>query len=363
MTGRAVLDRSEEEVVLAFLAERLDAIAFRVSAEGDAPLDNAAKLAVLTDVLRRDVSLFVQRYARHLPADMLCVFDRLREDDPELAFLLDQHATQSHSADGVEDEAEAPTTFGARNRRLAYLEQHLDATDYFSLEQIRLRAPGLWSAYVGSDGATGSAAGEKPFSRDVSLVDRLLYDVDLAKATNRETEAATPAAAAVVVEKDISYAAAMGADPTAEKYDAAGRYADNDASPIQHGDMAVAPIVESDEEFEEEFDTDDEEGQARAKAQRELMRRKRQMHKSIRMAQQQTATAGASEQQHQPGKSRLQAQNHLSVLPNEVITQVSTAAGISEGSQPDDMEKDSNEQGDVDELVELMRCRFLSGLD
>ena len=130
---------------LVTLLSRLDI--FRVPASvaraGGGQTEEQKRL-YLEDLVRRDVSLFLERHGHHLGAEHLALFHHLR-GDYEINFHLER-LTAAVCPSPAQLSAQHSR---ASNRRLAQM-RRLESEGYFHEDNMRRREPLLYETYVGA---------------------------------------------------------------------------------------------------------------------------------------------------------------------------------------------------------------------
>lgn len=91
------MDPSTINEISSYLSQHLDTIPFKTLQRGELEASAEQKLSKMQDLLQRDPGLFLSRWGRFLPADILCKFEPLRGNasllqEYELQCFLNWHA-------------------------------------------------------------------------------------------------------------------------------------------------------------------------------------------------------------------------------------------------------------------------------
>ncbi|ORY98082.1 coiled-coil domain-containing protein-domain-containing protein [Syncephalastrum racemosum] len=151
--------------VLNHVQQHLRDIPFKSLRREEAELSDEEKLAKMQDVLQTDPGLFLSRWGRHLPNNVLQDFQSLQPTNYEVEYHLknlQNTAALSHAT--------------IHNRRFAYMKLHLRDTAYFSDESMQQRDPVLFEQYIGQHLTESEKAA--PYGNDVNLVQRILTNID-----------------------------------------------------------------------------------------------------------------------------------------------------------------------------------------
>ncbi|KAI9335882.1 coiled-coil domain-containing protein-domain-containing protein [Pilaira anomala] len=176
------MDNSTELQVLDFIQGNLDNIPFKTLRLGEEELAPEEKIAQMQKTLREDPALFLSKWGRYLSQPILTLFQTI-ENNYEVDFYLDsllykEEEEESENTPTVRDKRPSKSALYtlAQNRRYEFLKRHLKNSDYFSDESIRLRDPILYDQFIGQH--IPDAEKEEPFADDVTLVNRILSNID-----------------------------------------------------------------------------------------------------------------------------------------------------------------------------------------
>lgn len=159
------MEATQANHVLSHVQQHLKDIPFKTLRREEAELSDQEKLAKMQDVLQTDPGLFLSRWGRHLPPDVLQDFQLLQPTDYEVDYHikhLQNTAALSHAT--------------IHNRRFAYMKLQLRDTAYFSDEAMQQRDPVLYEQYIGQHLTEREKAA--PYGNDVNLVQRILTNID-----------------------------------------------------------------------------------------------------------------------------------------------------------------------------------------
>ncbi|KAI7906300.1 coiled-coil domain-containing protein-domain-containing protein [Cokeromyces recurvatus] len=169
------MDDSIESQIMTYVERNLSNIPFKTLRYGETELDPSEKLSQMRHILHNDPGLFLSKWGRHLSQNTLRLFDSLRHDY-EVRFYLDTLLYQSAAPVTINVGKRSALQQVIQNRRYEFLKRTLRHSDYFSDEAIQLREPILYNHYVGK--YIPSREKRKPFANDVTLVDRILSNMD-----------------------------------------------------------------------------------------------------------------------------------------------------------------------------------------
>ncbi|XP_028762225.1 coiled-coil domain-containing protein 97-like isoform X2 [Neltuma alba] len=109
-----------------------------------AAADPSQRKAIFSDLLSRDVALFLERYGSLLTSNELREFDALKSD-----YEINWHLKRLWSIMSPTSEELRMRSVTVKNRRRAYLDKLMCDGDYFSEDAMREREPYLHHEYVG----------------------------------------------------------------------------------------------------------------------------------------------------------------------------------------------------------------------
>ncbi|XP_028754790.1 coiled-coil domain-containing protein 97-like isoform X1 [Neltuma alba] len=109
-----------------------------------AAADPSQRKAIFSDLLSRDVTLFLERYGSLLTSNELREFDALKSD-----YEINWHLKRLWSIMSPTSEELRMRSVPVKNRRRAYLDKLMCDGDYFSEDAMREREPYLHHEYVG----------------------------------------------------------------------------------------------------------------------------------------------------------------------------------------------------------------------
>ncbi|CEI90421.1 hypothetical protein RMCBS344292_04746 [Rhizopus microsporus] len=182
------MDKTTQEQVLLYVAENLDNIPFKTLRLGEIELSDKEKLEQMKSTLESDPGLFLSKWGRHLSQSTLSLFECL-QDDYEVNFylssLLYKQSPSISPRENARQQKSALHTLSL-NRRYEYLKRQLRHSDYFSDEAIQLREPELYEQFVGRH--VPASEKNKPFENDVTLVNRILSNIDRKYVSDRLDE-------------------------------------------------------------------------------------------------------------------------------------------------------------------------------
>lgn len=178
------MDEKTEANVMSFVANNIDTIPFKTLRYGEVEQGQEEKLKQMHATLHNDPSLFLSKWGRHLSQNTLRLFQVIKgnyEVDFYLDALLYQEPEDLDMTSLCIQHHKAPARKSAmhqlaRNRRYEFLQRELRGSDYFSDESIQLRDPVLYDQYVGQHIPVKEKS--KPFEGDVTLVNRILSNMD-----------------------------------------------------------------------------------------------------------------------------------------------------------------------------------------
>ncbi|CEI94836.1 hypothetical protein G6F70_007818 [Rhizopus microsporus] len=182
------MDKTTQEQVLLHVAENLDNIPFKTLRLGEVELSDKEKLEQMKSTLESDPGLFLSKWGRHLSQSTLSLFECL-QDDYEVNFylssLLYKQSPPLPPRENARQQKSALHTLSL-NRRYEYLKRQLRHSDYFSDEAMQLREPELYEQFVGRH--VPASEKNKPFENDVTLVNRILSNIDRKYVSDRLDE-------------------------------------------------------------------------------------------------------------------------------------------------------------------------------
>ncbi|KXS17703.1 hypothetical protein M427DRAFT_68222 [Gonapodya prolifera JEL478] len=174
------------------------AFVFKPLRLGESEPSADAKLHSLRVTFDKDPAIFLSRWGRFLGAEDLGLFDQWKDDYEVRHYLTSlQNALRPAAPAALPPAAPNPTSSPtstltptnetttthfppsskrAANRRLAYLPR-LHRSDYFSDDAMRGRDPVAYHEFVGR---WKEAEERKPFGDDMTLLDRVLHNIDAA---------------------------------------------------------------------------------------------------------------------------------------------------------------------------------------
>eukprot|EP00878_Enallax_costatus_P029639 GHUV01032175.1.p1 GENE.GHUV01032175.1~~GHUV01032175.1.p1 ORF type:complete len:373 (-),score=58.49 GHUV01032175.1:318-1436(-) len=109
--------------------------------------DQQALTAYLSQLLRRDPAVFLERYSTLLSTEDLSNFKPLRSDYEIDYWIRKAEASQPSTTASTGSKGHLTTT--AKNRRLAYMYQLEQQGEYFSETSMREREPLVWHQHIG----------------------------------------------------------------------------------------------------------------------------------------------------------------------------------------------------------------------
>ncbi|ORE04744.1 hypothetical protein BCV72DRAFT_10000 [Rhizopus microsporus var. microsporus] len=182
------MDKTTQEQVLLYVAKNLDNIPFKTLRLGEVELSDKEKLEQMKSTLELDPGLFLSKWGRHLSQSTLSLFECL-QDDYEVNFylssLLYKQSPPLLPRENARQQKSALHTLSL-NRRYEYLKRQLRHSDYFSDEAMQLREPELYEQFVGRH--VPASEKNKPFENDVTLVNRILSNIDRKYVSDRLDE-------------------------------------------------------------------------------------------------------------------------------------------------------------------------------
>ncbi|KAJ9072043.1 hypothetical protein DSO57_1031259 [Entomophthora muscae] len=135
--------------------------------------------ALASSWLDTDQYIFLERFHSALSVDLLEKFQTVTSDAEAKWFanhiLAQRRDTESINFSSIKNLSQVRI----KNRRFNYITQVLDGEGYFSENAIQIREPELFSTIF------GKLKDHAPFGADVSLIDRMYYDIDLSNAQQR----------------------------------------------------------------------------------------------------------------------------------------------------------------------------------
>ncbi|KAI9486236.1 MAG: coiled-coil domain-containing protein-domain-containing protein [Benjaminiella poitrasii] len=161
---------------MAYVERNLDTIPFKTLRYDEHDLSPADKLAQMRHTLRTDPGLFLSRWGRHLSQNSLRCFESSRVADYEVDFYLSRLLDRSPPSASSNVRLRSSLRQVAQNRRYQYLRRVLRGSEYFSDDVVQLREPVLYEQYVAR--YVPVLEQKKPFEDDVTLVDRILSNID-----------------------------------------------------------------------------------------------------------------------------------------------------------------------------------------
>ncbi|KAG1445243.1 hypothetical protein G6F46_006896 [Rhizopus delemar] len=171
------MDETTQLRVMTFMRENLNNIPFKTLRLGEAELDDKDKLTQMNATLESDPGLFLSKWGRYLSQSILSLFQCM-QDNYEVKFYLSSLLYKENTPPpkaNTRNQRSALYTL-SQNRRYEYLKRQLRHSDYFSDESIQLREPELYEQYVGQ--YIPESEKNKPFGKDVTLVNRILSNID-----------------------------------------------------------------------------------------------------------------------------------------------------------------------------------------
>lgn len=146
------------------------------------------KKSHLTDLLRRDAALFLERHGAHLSCSELEEFQALKED-----YEINWHL--SHLKSFMDPTAEERKAHAAvvKNRRLAFMDRLIDDGHFFSEDAMRMRAPLLHHEFLGQFQDPTERAFARPGERWADMVIRQAEEAEYQTRLNTEKEKAASA--------------------------------------------------------------------------------------------------------------------------------------------------------------------------
>ncbi|KAI9317076.1 coiled-coil domain-containing protein-domain-containing protein [Dichotomocladium elegans] len=148
-----------------FVKQNIESIPFKALQPDEMEASTEEKVQCMTRVLEEDPALFLSRWGRHLPVTVLHHFQPLRASNYEVDFHMRQLLERNN-----------PSARTIRNRRYQYLKRHLRETAYFTDESMQKHDPVLYEQYIGR--YQSEEEKNMPFGNDVSLVQRVLKNID-----------------------------------------------------------------------------------------------------------------------------------------------------------------------------------------
>jgi hypothetical protein len=179
------MDQASQAAVMTFMRDHLDEIKFKTLRLDEVELAAEEKLAKMEQVLQTDPGLFLSKWGSNLGQDTLKQFKSI-QDNYEVDYLLDSLLYQEAMDEPMEEcsifenrrprKPKSALNTLIKNRRYAYLKQHLRHSDYFSEESMQLREPILYDQFIGQH--IPMREREQPFSNTTGLVDRILSNIN-----------------------------------------------------------------------------------------------------------------------------------------------------------------------------------------
>ncbi|KAI9030804.1 coiled-coil domain-containing protein-domain-containing protein [Phycomyces nitens] len=181
------MNQTNRDSVLEYAKNNLDEIEFKTLKRDETELNDQEKLKQMEILLERDPGLFLSKWGKYLPDNILSQFESLR-GDYEIDFYLrnmlhDSPQNSPASTPVLTTKPYQPSRYvrnrvraNARNRRFVYLQSVLRNSEYFSDESLQLRDPVLYEYFIGK--YTPASKRTEPFASDVKLVERVLSDID-----------------------------------------------------------------------------------------------------------------------------------------------------------------------------------------
>jgi hypothetical protein len=134
---------------------------------------------VIHSLLSKDPSLFLERYHHLIQDDPILVKlftdNQTFMNDEDVKYYIDLYLPKRQ----VENSDNELVSKQVKNRRYLAMQELMKNTDYFSMENMRLRDPALYKSLIGDN---------PRFNRDMPIYERILYDSDLHDATVAQKE-------------------------------------------------------------------------------------------------------------------------------------------------------------------------------
>ncbi|CAH1756266.1 10643_t:CDS:2 [Entrophospora sp. SA101] len=183
------MDQDTKETITKYLEENISNIQFKTLRPGEVEASDDEKIEIMRKTLE-DPALFLSKWGKYLPADLLSKFETFRSNDYEVNWYLSQLENDQRQEQillaSKNLEPKNRRNKKILNRRYQYLIKNLDNTEYLSDESIESREPLLYEDYVGK--YIPNDERYPPFDQNISLVDRMLYNIDLSYIQNRLIE-------------------------------------------------------------------------------------------------------------------------------------------------------------------------------
>lgn len=158
-----------------FVQENLDVIPFKTLRRNEEELASEEKLCQMQKTLHDDPALFLSKWGRYLSQNTLNLFQNI-QNNYEVDFYLDGLLFKEEMRTVPSRPTKSALRTLIQNRRYEFLKRNLKDSDYFSDESIQLRDPALYDQYIGQH--ISAAEKEEPFAEDISLVNRILSNID-----------------------------------------------------------------------------------------------------------------------------------------------------------------------------------------
>nr|CAG8449926.1 14480_t:CDS:2 [Entrophospora candida] len=172
------MDQDTKETITKYLEENISNIQFKTLRPDEVEASDDEKIEIMRKTLE-DPALFLSKWGKYLPADLLSKFETFRNDYEVNWYLSQLENDQRQEQILLASKNLEPKNRRNKkilNRRYQYLIKNLDNTEYFSDESIESREPLLYEDYVGK--YIPNDERYPPFDQNISLVDRMLYNID-----------------------------------------------------------------------------------------------------------------------------------------------------------------------------------------